>query len=111
VTIEQTLAEYANENCDWNDTEYLIKCAERYGQVSEPSHLHCLAVALANKLQSLDQAKAICEANGLAVVPVEPTKAMLKYVCNCECFINLDSSQAILDDYYKAMLEAAKDSP
>lgn len=50
--LYRAMSEYASENCDWNDTDYLLKCAERYGQVAEPSHLHCLVVALVNKLKS-----------------------------------------------------------
>jgi hypothetical protein len=57
--IEQVMAEYANEKCDWSNTEYLLKCAERYGNVSEPSHLHCLAVALSRKLKALPDAEPV----------------------------------------------------
>lgn len=51
VKSTEEMEEYANENCDWDDTEYLLKCAERYGNVEPQSHLHCLAVVLANQLK------------------------------------------------------------
>ena len=47
-TIEQIMRDYP---CNWDDTAYLLRCAERYGNVTEPTHLHLLAVALANTLK------------------------------------------------------------
>jgi hypothetical protein len=59
---------------------------------------------------TLDQARAICEANGFAVVPVEPTNIMVeagrKYYEENIPFAFYDSRYA---GVYKAMLEASKE--
>jgi len=52
---------------------------------------------------TLDQAKAICEANGFAVVPIYPTDKM------CDAGVIYCGDGHYPDFVYKAMLEAAKE--
>lgn len=51
--LQDHLDEYAKEYCDWDDIDYLVMCGYRYGNVSDPSHLHCLAYVMALKLIEL----------------------------------------------------------
>lgn len=53
--IEQLMAEYEQEHCDWSNVDYLIQCGYRYANVNDDSHWRCLALAMARKLEELSQ--------------------------------------------------------
>lgn len=56
--ISKTLDNYTAEECDFTDTDNLIKMAHRYANAPVLTHLHCVTYALAQKLEeALDVTK------------------------------------------------------
>lgn len=48
--IAEVMANYTAERCDFEDTEYLARCALRFDAGMEDSHLRCILFAMAKKL-------------------------------------------------------------
>ena len=76
------------------------------GELFPPDHLHKLMEAAQHPLASTQQAEAVPP--GFALVPVEPTEAVLRALIDCQDADPEDGPMGEADALYRAMLAAAQ---